>query len=191
MGERIWSFEFSSGTALILSFVALTVGAGMYWIRGGTRGGAPPTRVYFMWERSFIITAVVLTALGLALLDGLLQSSEGRVLARAGTSAYLFGGTLIVIAEASSIGEGFHKDWSGQSWALAIIYVVLAFLAQAAIGGSLLQAELLPAWIGWAAVIWSIGWLLVFGIRRGDIYYPVLHHVMPLFIGVALILQPR
>jgi hypothetical protein len=190
MGERIWSIEFSAGTLLILSFVALAVGATMYWIRGGTRGGAPPTQVYFMWERSFIITAVVLTALGLALLDGLLQNSAGRVLARAGASAYLFGGVLVVTAEASSISQGLHKDWSGQNWALAIIYVVLAFLAQAAIGGSLLQADLLPPWIGWATVAWSIGWLLVFVIKRGDIYFPVLHHVMPLFIGVALILQP-
>jgi hypothetical protein len=188
MGERIWSIEFSAGTVLILSFVALAVGATMYWIRGGTRGGAPPTQVYFIWERSFIITAVVLTALGLALLDGLLQDSPGRVLARAGAGAYFFGGVLVVTAEASSISHRLHKDWSGENWALAIIYVVLAFLAQAAIGGSLLQAELLPPWIGWATVVWSIGWLLVFVIKRGDIYFPVLHHVMPLFIGVALIL---
>jgi hypothetical protein len=142
------------------------------------------------WERSFIIAAVVLTALGLALLDGLLQNSAGRVLARAGASAYLFGGVLVVAAEASSVSQGLHKDWSGQNWALAIIYVVLAFLAQAAIGGSLLQAELLPPWIGWATVVWSIGWLLVFVIKRGDIYFPVLPHVVPLVIGVALILQP-
>jgi hypothetical protein len=190
MSEQIWSVGFSAGALLILSFVALAVGAGMYWIRGGTRGGAPPTHVYFMWERSFIIAAVVLTALGLALLDGLLQNSAGRVLARAGAIAYLFGGVLVVTAEAASISQGLHKDWSGENWALAIIYVVLAFLAQAAIGGSLLQAELLPQWIGWAAVLWSIGWLLVFAVRRGDIYFPVLHHVIPLVIGIALILQP-
>jgi hypothetical protein len=190
MGERIWSIEFSAGTVLILSFVALAVGATMYWLRAGTRGGAPPSQIYFMWERSFIIAAVVLTALGLALLDGLLENSAGRVLARAGASAYLFGGVLVVTAEASSVSQGLHKDWSGQNWALAIIYVVLAFLAQAAIGGSLLQAELLSPWIGWATVAWSIGWLLVFVIKRGDIYFPVLHHVMPLFIGVALVLQP-
>jgi len=190
MGERIWSIEFSAGTVLILSFVALAVGATMYWIRVETRGDAPPTQVYFMRERSFIIAAVVLTAVGLALLEGLLQNSAGSVLARSGASAYLFGGILVVTAEASSISQGLHRDWSGQNWALAIVYVVLAFLAQAAIGGSLLQAELLPPWIGWAAVAWSIGWLLVFVIKRGDIYFPVLHHVVPLFIGVALILQP-
>jgi hypothetical protein len=185
-----WSTEVWAGSALILGFVALAVGATMYWSRGGTRGGAPPTQLYFVWERSFIMAAVVMTALGFALLDGLLQDSAGRVLARAGSSAYLFGAVLVVVAEASSVTQGAHKDWSGENWALAIIYVVLAFLAQAAIGGSLLQAGVLPVWIGWATVVWSIGWLAAFVVKRGDIYFPVLHHVMPLLIGAGLVLQP-
>ncbi len=78
--------EMSAGSALTLSFLALAVGAIMCWIRGGTRGGAPPTQVYFLWERSFIVAAVVMTAVGFALLDSLLQDSAGRVLARAGAA---------------------------------------------------------------------------------------------------------
>ena len=187
MGERFWSIEFSAGTVLILSFAALFVGALMYWIRGGIRGGAPPTHVYFVWERSFIIAAVVLTALGLALLEALLQNSAGGVLARVGAIAYLFGGVLVVAAEASSLNQGLHKNSSEQNWAPATIYVVLALLAQAAIGGSLLQAGLLPPWIGWATVVWNIGWLLAYLIKRGDIYIPFVHHVMPLVIGIALV----
>lgn len=187
MGERFWSIEFSAGTALILSFAALFVGALMYWMRGGIRGGAPPTHVYFVWERSFIIAAVVLTALGLALLESLLQNSAGGVLARVGAIAYLFGGVLVVAAEASSLNQGLHGNSSEQNWTPATIYVVLALLAQAAIGGSLLQTGLLPPWIGWATVVWNIGWLLAYLIKRGDIYIPFVHHVMPLVIGIALV----
>jgi len=187
MGERFWSIEYSAGTVLILSFVALFVGALMYWVRGGIRGGAPPTHVYFVWERGFIMAAVVLTALGLALLEGLLQDSAGRVLARAGAIAYLFGGVLVVAVEASSLSQGLHRNDSEQNWAPANIYVVLALLAQAAIGGSLLQAGLLPAWIGWVTIVWNAAWLLAFVIKRDDIYIPFVHHFMPLVIGIALV----
>jgi hypothetical protein len=187
MGERLWSIEYSVGTVLILSFVALFVGALMYWIRGGIRGGAPPTHIYFVWERSFIIAAVVLTAVGLALLEGLLENSAGRVLARVGAIAYLFGGVLVVAAEASSLSQDLNRNSSQQNWAPAIIYVVLALVAQAAVGGALLQANLLPAWIGWATVVWNLGWLLAFLIKRGDIYIPFVHHLMPLVIGIGLV----
>lgn len=43
------------------------------------------------------------------------------------------------------------------SYSLIVIYVVLAFLGQAAIGGALLQANLLPAWIGWLIIAWNLG----------------------------------
>jgi hypothetical protein len=178
---------FSAGILLILSFVALSAGASMYWLRGGIRGGAPPTKAYFVWERTFIIAAVVLTAIGLALLEGELQSSDGRVLARAGAVTYLLGGVLVVAAEASSVGQFLDGNRSQQVWPLEFAYVVLAFLAQAAVGGALLQAGVVADWIGWATVVWNIGLLLVMLIRRGDIYIPFVHHLMPLVIGVALV----
>ena len=190
MGERFWSIEFAAGAVLILSFVALAVGATMYWIRGGLRGGAPPTRAYLVWERSFIMAAVVLTAVGLVLLEGVLQDSAGRVLARVGATAYLFGGVMVVAAEASGLKQGPHDDGSEQIWAPVVVYVVLALLAQAAIGGSLLQAGVLPGWIGWATIAWSAAWLLAYAIKRGDIYIPFVHHTMPLMIGIALVSQP-
>ncbi len=156
----------------------------MFWIRGGIRGGAPPSHAYFAWERSFIMAAVVLTAIGFVLLEAQLQNTDGRVLARTGATAYLFGGILAVVAEASSLTQGFEKNYP-----LIVIYVVLAFLAQAAIGGSLLQAGLLAAWIGWVILVWNMGWLMISLITRRGIYIPFLHHFMPLVIGIALLSQ--
>jgi hypothetical protein len=178
---------FSAGILLILSFVALFAGASMYWRRGGLRGGAPPTKAYYVWERTFIIAAVVLTAVGLALLEGEMRSSDGRVLARVGAVTYFFGGVLVVVAEAASVGQFLEGGQSQQLWRLAFAYVVLAFLAQAAVGGALLQAGVVAGWIGWATVVWNVGLLLVMLIRRGDIYIPFLHHLMPLLIGIALV----
>ena len=182
--QRFWSMERAAGSFLVLGFVALLPGIVMFLIRGGIRGGAPPSPAFFVWERSLIMAAVVLTAIGLVLLEGHLQNTDGRVLARAGATAYLFAGILLVAAEALNLKQGQN------TYALIVIYVVLAFLAQAAIGGALLQSRLLPAWITWVTILWNIAWLVVLPvITPRDIYFPVLHHFVPLLIGIALLLK--
>ncbi len=66
--------------------------------------------------------------------------------------------------------------------------MVLAFLAQAAFGALLVRTRFLPAWIGRAAIAWNVGWLVVLPIiTSGDIYFPVLHHPIPLLVGIALL----
>ena len=71
---------------------------------------------------------------------------------------------------------------------LIVIYVVMAFLAQAAIGGAVIQSGLLAAWIGWATILWNIAWLVVLSlISRRDMYFPILHYLMPLVMGIALL----
>jgi hypothetical protein len=182
--QRSWSIERAAGSFLVLGFAANLAGVLMFLIRGGTSGGVPPSHAHLVWERSFLMAAVVLTAIGLVLLDGHLQNTDGRVLARAGATAYLFGGILVVAAEALNLNPGQN------TYALIVIYVVLALLAQATMGGSLLQAGLLPAWIGWVTILWNIAWLAVLPVTSPrDIYFPVLHHVMPLVIGIALLLK--
>jgi hypothetical protein len=78
----------------VLSDVAVLPCLLMFWYRDGQRGGAPPSPTYYVWERSFIMAAVVLTAIGFVLLEGRLEAGAGRVLARAGATAYLFAGVL-------------------------------------------------------------------------------------------------
>lgn len=174
----------AAGLFLVLGNVAVFPGLIMFWIRGGHRGGAPPSPAFFIWERSFIMAGVVLTAVGFFLLEGPLQSSAGSVLARTGATAYLFGGILGVAAEALDLTR---KEQS--FYPLVVIYVVLAFLAQVAIGGALLQAGLLAAWIGWVTIVWNVAWfVVVVRLSPRDIYFPVLHHVMPLLIGIGLLL---
>jgi hypothetical protein len=42
--------------------------------------------------------------------------------------------------------------------------------------------------VGWATVIWSLAWLIILPIARPkDMYYPWLHYVAPLIIGIALL----
>jgi hypothetical protein len=174
--------ERAAGLLLLVGVVASVIGVVMFQVRGGASGGLPPSADYYVWERSFFIAAVLLTAVGFVLLADHPNLGAGRVLARAGATAYLFGGIVGVVAETidlTSAALGLYP--------LLVVYVVLAFLAQAAIGGGLRQADLLAPWIGWTTIVWNLGSLLTLVVFTPyDVYYPVLHHVAPLLIGGAL-----
>lgn len=182
---QFWTIARGAALSLLLGVAVVFPGLIMFWVRGGVEGKPLPSQAYFVVERSFIMAAVVLTAVGFALLEGALESTGGRVLAQAGATAYLMVGVLLVAAEALSLNGGFEKHYP-----LIVVYVVTAFLAQAAIGGALLLSGLLPAWIGWAAITWNVVWLpALLVLSRRDLYYPVLHHFVPLVVGVALLWQ--
>lgn len=185
--RRLWSIERAAGSFLVLSFVANLVAVVMFSIRGGADGGSPPSYTFFVWERSFFMAAVVLTAIGFVLLEGHFHNTDGgHILARTGATGYLFAGILLVAAESLMLSAGFEES---RVLAPIDIYVVLAFLAQAAIGGALLRSGLVAAWIGWVTIVWNLGCLVVLPmITPSDIYFPILHHLMPLLIGSALLL---
>jgi len=180
---EMWSFQRAAGAFLVISVLPLAIGVYLFLSRNGIQGGVSRSSALFAWERGSFLTAVVLTAVGLMLLEGAIQETDGRVLARVGASAYSLGAVLLVAAEAMSLAEN-----ATYSYPLIVIYVVLAFLGQAAIGGALLQSNLSPVWIGWTTVVWNLGLLIVLLIvTPGDIYYPFAHHLMPLLIGIPLL----
>ena len=119
---------------------------------------------------------------GLALLADMQDTAGESTLALVGSGTYIFGAVFQLIAE---IVYMVRRQWNYPQIA---VYVIVGFLAQAAIGVSLLQTGLVAAWVGWATVIWNVGFLLIMIIvRPKDIYYPVLHYVAPLLIGIALL----
>lgn len=169
-----------AASALVLCFVVFIFGGVLF--TGRAFWGWPTDNSHMLWERGFVIVAVLATVLGLALLEDMLQAAGGSVLARLGMLAYLVGAVVVVVAETAYLGK---RDWI---YPQIVLYVVLAFLGQAAFGAALLRTGLVAAWAGWATVIWNMGWLFVMLIvRPNDIYFPVLHHVAPLIIGIALL----
>ncbi len=181
----IWSAERVAGGLLVAGIVPLAIGVALFIGRAGTAGGEPRSPAHFAWERGSILTAVILTALGLVALEALLRNTAGEPLGRIGTSAYFLGAVVLVTAEALSLSES-----GTSSYPLIVVYVMTALLGQAAVGGALVQSGLLPAWVGWSAVIWNLGWLVVLPlVTPQDMYYPVLHHVIPLAVGAALLLR--
>lgn len=174
----------TAASLLALSFVIFLWGGVLYAGRAFLKWHGAETAAYLHWERGFVIVAVLAAVLGLALLEDMLRAAGEPVLSRLGLVAYLFGAVIVVAAETTSL------DSRNSVYPQIVLYVLLAFLAQAAFGASLLQTGLVPGWVGWVTVIWNLGWLLVMLIvRPRDIYFPVLHHVAPLIIGIALLVR--
>ena len=171
-----------AASLLVLTFMVFTVGGVLYTGRAMLKWQIADIRSYLIWERVSIITATLATLLGLVLLEDILRAAGDSFLARLGMVTYLFGALLVVAAETTYLNK---NEWN---YAQVVAYVMLAFLAQTAFGIALLQTGLVPAWVGWTTVIWNLGLLVVMLIvRPKDIYYPVIHYVAPLIIGIALL----
>lgn len=127
---------------------------------------------------------MVLSALGFCVLDGRRSRPEAEILMRIGAFAYLTGSIVGVVAETLELA-------GAAVYPAIVAYVTLAFAGQDIIGGALVASALIPRWIGWATVLWNLAWLASLIIARpGDIYFPILHLVMPVVIGAALLRRP-
>lgn len=172
-----------AGGLLIGCFLIFAVGGLLYTGRAIWKWPAAQTGTYLLWERGWVIAAALVNVLGFVLLADLLQSAGERLIAQPALVAYVIGTAVLLAAEGAFLDD--------RRWILpqVVLYVVLAFLAQAGFGVALLRTGLVPAWAAWATVAWNLGWLAAFALMRpGDIYYPVLHHVAPLLIGAALLM---
>ena len=97
---------------------------------------------------------------------------------------------LLIGAGVATFGETFYISRQGWIYAPIAAFVVLAFLAQAVFGAALGCIGFLPGWVGWATILWNLGWLVVLPITRPNgMYYPWLHYVAPLVIGIALLVK--
>jgi hypothetical protein len=157
----------------------------------------------FQWSFSLLICGIIITLLGLALLTTLLQDAGDRTFSYLALIVLLFGDVLLVIYVAFPLGvaplaaqetvkTGVVPDYYVQltMWTqpLFVIYTILAFSVLAAYGGAVLSTRVLPHWIGWLAIIYSLAGLVLAGLAAGNVP-PFLHHLVPIVIGVLLLLR--
>lgn len=182
VAQRVLSERGLAGGLLLLGFLFTFVGIMMWTGRNLWKWRAAEAAAYLTWERGFVIAGIVAALLGFTLLERMLSGAGDLAAARLGLVMLLVGAALGIAAEGKEISTG---AWT---YAWVVVYVVLTFLGQAAFGLSLLQTGLLAGWIGWFAIVWNLGWLVALPIvSPADIYYPVLHIVAPLVLGIALI----
>ena len=143
-----------------------------------------------------------MTVLGLALFTVLLAGAGELLLAPLALVAFAFGAVLWVLdialylsvtvwlAKKSTEGAAIPPLYIAiTEWreTLLRLFTVLALLSIAAFGWAILRTGLLPSWIGWISIIWSLFWLVHLFITKTTI--PIVHHVMPLVIGIALLVE--
>lgn len=169
---------------LILCGAVFLVGGILYTGRAIWKWPIGQTAAYLIWERGSVLLALLINVLGFVLLEDLLDNAGGVVLARMAIVPYILGATILFVAETAYLND---RTWV---YSQIIVSVVLAFLAQAAFGAAIVQTGLLASWVGWATIIWNLAWLIVLLIfSRGNVYFPALHHVAPLLIGIALLIR--
>lgn len=174
----------TAGWLLVLSGLIFLPGALLYTSRVIWKRTAGKNPVYVYWERGLVIAAVVVVVLGWGLLERLLEAVGDSILAPSGLILLILSAGLVLAAELYNLSQ--------QAWLqpLIVVHVVLAFLSQAVFGASLLQTGLLPAWVGWATILWSLGMLVYLpAFKPRDIYYPWVHYVAPLMIGIGLLVK--
>jgi hypothetical protein len=183
--RQFWTERWITGALLVLSVLLLIPGVVLYINRDNTPilGTVAEANALFQLERYFVLTSVIVSTLGLVMLETLLRGAGDRIFARLGMVGFLFGAVLIVVVEALILNR------QQIPYALGITYETLAFLSQAAYGASLLQTRLLPKWLGQASIVWNIGWLVVLTLANYH-YIPLLHALMPLLIGILLLSRP-
>lgn len=183
MDAQALLFERRLAALLLIGCFAIFVVAGLLFTgRTIWKWSAAQTDTYLRWERGWVIAAALVNVLGFVVLTELLQVAGDVILARLALALTMLGTAVLLVAESAFLHD---RRWVS---AQVVLYVALAFLAQAAFGVVLLHSGLIPAWVAWVTIVWNLGWLTLFALARPkDIYYPVLHHVAPVFIGVALL----
>lgn len=178
----------SSGSATRVVTAALLIGCGTIFLPAGamftgrTFWGWPASGTYIAWERGFVIAAVLVSVGGFALLEHLLREAGEAILPRLAFVTYLVGAVVLISAEAAFIDNRAFVN------SQLVLFIVLACLAQASYGLALVLSGLVTAWAGWATIAWNVGALALLALLSPrNMYYPAVHVVAPVILGVALL----
>jgi hypothetical protein len=169
-----------SGLLLLLAFV-LNLGAVVMYAAGTEYGWVVETPTYHAWERALLMSSYVAAALGTAVLEPALAETGAAILGRLAAVAFPMAATVALVREAVTIN-------GPEPYALHVVSVLLLFGAELLLGAAVLASRLVPAWLGWAAIVWNLAWpAILLILSPGDISYPILHFIPLLMIGIPLI----
>lgn len=181
--QDLISEQVVSGWLLILSALIFLPAGMLYTGRAIWQWPRAQTQGYLYWERGLVIAAILVATMGFLLLTRLLESAGDRIVAPLAMLITLVGTVLVITAETHYLSQ---QQWIS---AAVSVFIFLSLLGQAAFGASILRAGLLPAWVGWATIVWGLAWMIILPIfRPQNMYYPWLHYVVPLTIGITLLL---
>ncbi len=179
----IWTASHVTGAILIMATI-FAPGVSLYMRVKDKNGpmifGQPPHEWLrlvhehprpWRWATISFISAILVTLFGLDLLSGLLRGAGDPGFSEIGLLAFAFGAALWVIFLAARLTvdpwagkeltateaiPGAYTALSTWNWAMFVIFSILAFLGVMAFGGAILATNLLPHWLGWTTIIYSL-----------------------------------
>lgn len=180
--EDILSELVVAGWLLILSSIIFVFSGLLFTGRVILKWPSAQSQGYLYWERGLVMAAILVATLGFILLERLLENAGDKIFPLLGMTIFLTGTALALAAESFGLKQHDYM------YAPIVVFVVLAFIGQALFGVAILRTGFLPTWVGWVTIIWNLAWLIILPIARpADMYYPWLHYVAPLLIGIALL----
>lgn len=184
--QDVISEQAIAGWLLIISALMFLPAGMLFTGRVIWKWPSAQSRSFLYWERGLVIAAILVATLGFVLLAQLLQGAGDRVLPPLALTIFLIAAILVLVAESF----GLHEQ--AYIYVPIVVSVILAFIGQALFGAAILRSRFLPGWVGWTMVVWNLAWLVILPFARPhDMYYPWLHYVGPLVVGIALLLQAQ
>jgi hypothetical protein len=168
----------TAGLLLIAGFVLMIPGV-VFAVTSMTGSDfVPPT---FDARASAILLAgtLIVTLAGLVAFDAILWRSGERVLSAVGTVLY-------AVAVAAWLAATVHALTAHRwTYGLEVTYILTAGFAMLAFGAAVVRTAVPSRWVGWAAIGWTVGSLILFALPSKN-YPPLLVQLVPLMLGVAL-----
>lgn len=156
------------------------------------------------WIHTWMIVALVVTPAGLVGLTLALGKPTAIVLAGMATAVYGAGGICWIVslafrltvvpwaaerAAAGQVPEGFaaYDQWAG---ALYVVHMLTAYVGSAVLGTAVLASDTLPAWLGWAGILWGVAFAGGFVATQfaGPFNPPFWAHLYTGAVGLVLLL---
>jgi len=152
------------------------------------------------WTNAFFMGSTIVTMLGLALLTMLLWQAGDPIFSHLGLILFVLAATLWLIQRAvplsidpwaaqeltrTGVMPGYYVPLTLWTQTLFAIYTLLAYCALAAYGGAMLSTRLLPRWMGWLTIVYSLAGLVLLGVT-GDVP-PFLYYLLPVVMGILLL----
>jgi hypothetical protein len=179
--RQFWTKRRITGAVLVVGFLLLA-GGGIFFIAGQGGFGATLARdpVVGLLKSNLLSAGMVVTALGLVLLEACLREAGDHVLSRLGMVSFLLAAGLWLVAEALSLG--------GRGWVYPLErdYLLLSCFSMACYGGALLRTRLLSRPVAWLCLVWGI---MCLGVGFLSFLPPLIANPVSLPIGILLLLR--
>ena len=210
MSRSFWTTGRIAGALLVLGLVLIAAEFIVVLAQGKIEGieaawegveGIGEAATVFRTVETFRAPQVVLLFLGFGMLTVRLNEAGDRAL------SFLAFNLFLVFLILAAIEDTFHSEvtaWAGEEWArtgavpelfepmrewvngsVQLRYVTFVYASMAAYGWAFLRTGVLPRWIGWLTLGWSLAWLIVIFSTQDTL--PATFVIVPLIIGVALL----